>query len=126
MTTFLKIFRLFFSPVGRIRRLAYWGLAVFAAAVFLLSLPFMESLLGRWGTALFYVPLYWVAICLMTKRCHDIGRSAWWLIIVPIPILGIIWAVFVLGFRRGDPGTNQYGQDPRPEPPPYTQVKAVQ
>ena len=48
----------------------------------------------------------------MTKRLHDRGRSAWWLIVLLIPVLGPLWLAIELALRRGTPGENQYGADP--------------
>lgn len=126
MDTALKIYRLLFQPNGRVHRRGYWCAAAVVTVVFLLLQPLVEAAFGRWFAIGFYLLLYWTAFCLMAQRCHDIGRSAWWLLLVPIPFIGIIWAILVLGFRRGDPGTNQYGPDPRPAPPPYAVVEAVQ
>lgn len=100
--------------------------AALVTSVFLPLEPIVEMVFGRWAAIGFYLLFYWTAFCLMAQRCHDIGRSAWWLLLVPVPIIGIIWAILVLGFRRGDPGDNQYGPDPRPAPPPYAVVEAVQ
>ena len=125
MLVLRTLFLLLFSPAGRIARRWYWAAAVAVTSLFLLTLPPVEAMGGRWLTLLAYLPLYWAAFCLMAKRCHDIGRSARWLLLVVIPILGVVWLVAVLGFRRGNPGRNQYGPDPRPPAPDYLVVPAV-
>jgi uncharacterized membrane protein YhaH (DUF805 family) len=61
----------------------------------------------------------------MRKRCHDIGRSSWWLLLLLLPIIGVLWVIAVLAFRRGNPASNQYGPDPRTPPPDYLTVEAV-
>lgn len=126
MDTALSLYRLLWQPQGRIRRWSYWLVAALATIAFLVLQPVVEQVFGRWVTIGFYLLFYWTAFCLMAQRCHDIGRSAWWLLLVPVPIIGVAWAILVLGFRRGDAGDNQYGPDPRPAPPPYAVVEAVQ
>jgi uncharacterized membrane protein YhaH (DUF805 family) len=81
--------------------------------------------LGRWLALLLFLPFYWLLWCLMAKRCHDIGRSAWWLILLLIPIIGLAWVFFVLGLRRDDPETNQYGCSSKRPPPMYFVVDAI-
>jgi uncharacterized membrane protein YhaH (DUF805 family) len=121
----LAILSHLFNPTGRIARRWYWGgmLAVVWTAYFLM--PFAQYAGGRWLTILIFLPFYWSLFCLMSQRCHDIGRSAWWLILLIVPILGLLWWLAVLGFRRGDPGGNQYGGDPRPPAPDYLVVEAI-
>ncbi len=47
-----------------------------------------------------------------TKRLHDIDRSAWFLLLCIVPVVGQIWAVVELGFKKGTAGANGFGPDP--------------
>lgn len=126
MPSVLKhIVLLLFSPTGRVRRRAFWAGSTLVTALFLLLSPPIETVAGRWGMLAAFLPFYWSAICLMRKRCHDIGRSGWWLLLLLLPIIGLLWMIAVLAFRRGNPGSNQYGPDPRTPPPDYLVVEAV-
>lgn len=50
------------------------------------------------------------------RRLHDTGRSAKWLWIVLIPIVGSI-VIFVFTCLDSQPGPNKYGPNPKqPEP----------
>lgn len=42
------------------------------------------------------------------RRLHDTDRSAWWLLISFIPLVGAIW-LLVLYCLPGTPGTNRFG-----------------
>ena len=46
------------------------------------------------------------------RRLHDTDRSAWWLLLVLLPILGWI-ALFVFYCLDGTPGPNRFGSDPK-------------
>ena len=47
------------------------------------------------------------------RRLHDTGRSAWWLLISLIPLVGgIVLLVFLL--LAGEPGENRFGPVPQP------------
>ncbi len=47
-----------------------------------------------------------------TKRCHDLDQSGWYLLWGLLPILGELWLIYQLGFRKGTVGQNMYGPDP--------------
>jgi uncharacterized membrane protein YhaH (DUF805 family) len=46
------------------------------------------------------------------KRCHDRGKSGWWLLVSFVPIVGFLWSFVELGCLRGTDGANEYGGDP--------------
>lgn len=46
------------------------------------------------------------------KRCHDRGRSGWFLLINFIPIIGALWLWVELCFLRGTKGPSRFGPDP--------------
>ena len=52
-------------------------------------------------------------LSLSVRRLHDQARSAWWLLALIVPILGPLLLAFLLFFKRGTDGSNQYGDDPR-------------
>ncbi len=55
---------------------------------------------------------YWLIIAAYVKRFHDRDKSAWWLLVGFVPVLGPIWLLIELGFLRGTIGANRYGPDP--------------
>ena len=52
------------------------------------------------------------ALAIYAKRWHDRGKSAWWILIGLIPLIGGIWTLVENGFLKGTEGTNEYGPDP--------------
>jgi len=114
----------FLTPQGRIARTRYWLFAVVGMAALIAVSPLAFAMIGRAALVVF-LPIYWLLICLMAKRCHDIGRSAWWLLLLPVPLIGLLWVFAVLGFRRGQQGDNQYGPDPHRPAPGYLIVDAI-
>jgi uncharacterized membrane protein YhaH (DUF805 family) len=50
-------------------------------------------------------------LSLSFRRLHDINRSAWWLLIAFVPLLGGL-ALFVFTLLRGTPGENRFGPEP--------------
>jgi uncharacterized membrane protein YhaH (DUF805 family) len=119
---------------GRISRQTWWrrymvpilGLAVLAALadaslgypMFTVSPQGVAEYLG--GPASTAISLLTVvpSISSTVARLHDRGHSAWWLLWLLIPLVGVIVLLVQNGFLRGDGGPNTYG--PPPGRPAYT------
>lgn len=107
---------------GRATRSEYWWWVLFQIIV--LAIPYTlligEAASGQAGigTALYYLialALFLPSLGLSFRRLHDTNRSAWWLLISLIPLVGgIILLVWVI--LKGTDGPNKYGPDPlRPD-----------
>lgn len=118
-----KLGRLLFSFRGRIPRSTFWWIALPLGATFIVLLVFLETVFGRAASLVLYPPFFWIAAALATKRLRDRGRHPAWLLLLLIPVIGPLWALFELGCRRGTPGENQYGQDPLQVGADYLTVK---
>jgi uncharacterized membrane protein YhaH (DUF805 family) len=79
---------LFLSPNGRIGRQEFWigMLILFAAHVVVLFIPFV-NLLVPW----FFL---YCGICVYAKRLHDMGKSAW-LVLIPFGV-GVVAVILAL------------------------------
>lgn len=105
---------------GRARRSEYWFIALFLfitnlgatildGAVFATDVDlFLET--GGWGPigVLWSVAVFLPSLAVVVRRLHDTGRSAWWLLIVLVPIAGAI-VLFVFTLFGSDPVANRYG-----------------
>jgi uncharacterized membrane protein YhaH (DUF805 family) len=119
---------LFFSANGRMSRMP----SLIAAMTLLIVAVFYEAVAGttlHWITGWFvYPPLFYCAVCVLSKRLHDRGRSGWWAALVLVALVAIwphpdsffdffftlvlIWAGVDLGAMPGEAGTNRYGPNP--------------
>lgn len=98
-----------FSFEGRIRRLEY-GLSHLIGVFAIYLVAFIAVTASGGGGArgillIFYIPYLWFTFAQGAKRCHDIGNSGWWQL---IPLYGL-WLLF----QEGQPGQNQYGENPK-------------
>src|SRR5262245_23583608 len=118
-----NLLRVYGSFRGRIERSRFWRAAILLGAVFVVHFVFLDTVFGHSSTLVLYPPLFWAAAALTVKRLHDRGTTAWWLLIVLIPIIGPLWLLITLGLRAGSPGENQYGDDPRLFDADYLTVK---
>ena len=108
---------LFTSFDGRINRAPFWaGVIVLIVANIALSIigailgniaPFLSIIVSIASLVLIYP-----ALALYAKRWHDRSKSGWWTLIMLIPLLGLIYAIYEIGIQEGVPGSNQYGPNP--------------
>lgn len=104
-------FRNYVNFQGRSSRGAYWWWWLFyiAVAVVLTLLvravgPSLNILVALWGLAI-VLP----SIALSFRRLHDVGKSAWWLLIAITGIGAIVLIVWAI--QPGQRATNRFGPD---------------
>lgn len=118
---------LLFSFEGRVGRGAYWGLVVVSILLFggLSVMSVMSALNAQdpataGGGALGAVTVVasllflWPALAIQAKRWHDVDKSAWWILIALVPVVGGLVALVFNGFIAGTPGANRFGPPPAP------------
>ena len=130
----------FFSADGRMGRLPF----LVACVVLIVPLSLYESVVEgggalHWATGVVVYPLLvFVAVCVLSKRLHDRGRSGWWsplillafILVWPYPssfwdvvgLLFLIWAGVELALMPGEQGANRFG--PNPQRPPGAPLAA--
>ena len=96
---------------GRARRSEYWWFALFSI-IGSIILSIVDSVLGIQAlSSLWSLALLLPSICVGGRRLHDLDKSAWWMLIVLIPLIGwiimIVWAA-----TKGTDGPNRFGSDP--------------
>ncbi|MGY4515260.1 DUF805 domain-containing protein [Lysobacter sp. HA18] len=107
---------------GRLRRRDFLARLVIATLVFVVLFVFLDRIVGYDSTLVLYPPYFVVLASLMTRRLHDQARSAWWLLVPIIPVLGPLILAWRLLLTCGTHGTNEYGDDPRLRGYDYLQV----
>lgn len=123
--------QLLFSFEGRIGRAPYWYFVIAATLLFGALFAFagvsMFSGLGleaapdapppSTGIAGLLLPvaclaLLWPSLAVAAKRWHDVDKSAWWILIGLVPVVGGLIALVFNGFIAGSPGANRFGNPP--------------
>lgn len=136
MSWYVAVLKKYVDFSGRARRKEYWMFSLINGIISctLLSLAAVFSILSfeSGDNTLFQVisllfslllNLYSLAVIIPTiavlvRRLHDIGKSglcAFWLLLLVIPLVNLIIAVVFLIFlvRDSQPGTNQFGPNPK-------------
>ena len=119
---------LLFSFQGRINRAKFWlvhvAMWVVVAIVFSVILgsaamssdpqAALQSVGAVGGLILLvvYILALLIGLAIAAKRWHDRNKSAWWILIVFVPVVGPFWYLIECGFLRGTTGANKYGSDP--------------
>jgi uncharacterized membrane protein YhaH (DUF805 family) len=115
----------YFDFNGRTRRRDFW-LYVLVYFIIYIVVSFIESILGFRGgygypymyysfnplTSILSLALLLPSLGIGARRLHDIGRSAWWMLIGLIPVVG--WLILLYwNVQPGTAGTNEFGPDPK-------------
>lgn len=110
--------QLLFSFKGRALRKHYWFTFLGAYVVFFLAATLVGGAIGSGASienaaslllVVLYIPFIWILLAIQAKRWHDRDKSAWWILIGLIPLIGPIWALVENGFLQGTEGENRFG-----------------
>jgi len=115
MDWYLKVLKNYFGFSGRARRKEYW---MFILINTLISLALSRAVVVLDVWILASIPyLYYYATLIPTwavafRRLHDTERSAWWLLLLVIPVIG--WLVLLCFLcEQGTVGDNRFGANPK-------------
>lgn len=99
-----------FSFRGRASRSEYWWWIL--ASVLFQIICAIIALLGNIGiAAIFPVLLIPPTTTAIARRLHDIDKSGWFFLIVLIPIVGILYLIYLF-IQEGNMSENIYGSVP--------------
>ena len=117
MSWYLAVLKNYAGFTGRARRTEYWMFTLINLVIAVV-LSIIDAVIKT------SIPLYLYDLAVLIpslavafRRLHDTGRTAWWLLIGLIPIIGAIVLIVFLA-TPGDAGDNQYGSDPKLVPAP--------
>ena len=102
------MFKRVFTYKGRIRRLEF-GISYLIYCIlyfFVITVIRFVSQPMAMSLMLAYLVIVVGMYLQMIKRCHDVGKSGWW-VLVPI------FNPFFLLFEKGEDNVNEYGTNPK-------------
>lgn len=88
-----------------------WGLRIVFGIVVIVAADLLNDGLVLLLSLALFGAAWWMGLAVSVKRWHDRDKSAWWVLLWAIPIVGGIWAIIETGFMAGTPGPNRYGND---------------
>ena len=122
------VFRKAFDFQGRAMRSEFWYFVLFQFLVGIIAGALDAALfkelalegngpIGLTMTLVLFIP----GLSVSFRRLHDIDRSAWWLLIGLVPLIGLIVLIYFF-VQPGTPGQNRFGAYPDEYTNPNTQV----
>lgn len=107
----LNIYRQYFSFRGRMSRRSFWWAILFQMILWFAILVINE--LTEDETLI--IPIFLFAtisptLAAVSRRLHDTNKSAWWILLNPVPVLGLALLAWLLSC--GDKGRNRFGSGP--------------
>ena len=111
MTYYVSVLKNYVGFTGRARRAEFWQFVLvnFIIGVILgiVDTAIKSQILG----GIYDLAILLPALAVLTRRLHDTGRSAWWLLLYIVIIIGWI-VLIVFAALEGTPGDNKYGPNP--------------
>lgn len=120
---YLNAWRRYIDVSGRSRRREYWFFVLFNLLISI-GLGIIDGALGLGNadagigllSGVYGIAVFLPSLAYAVRRCHDIGRSGWWLLLLIIPLLGpLIILIFML--MDSEPNDNAFGPNPKASAP---------
>ena len=124
MQWYLEVWKKYAVFGGRARRKEYWFFALFhvIASICLILTdyvigtydPYIEIIGFGLLSGIYALAILIPSVAVLVRRLHDTERSAWWLLIALIPVIGAI-VLLVFCCLDSSPGQNRFGANPKLE-----------
>ena len=104
---------------GRARRKEYWYFVLINILISI-GLSLIDGIFGTVNAetgyglmgSIYSLAILIPSLAVLVRRLHDTSRSAWWVLIGLIPVIGWI-VLLVFAVQDSYPGQNQYGANPK-------------
>ncbi|WP_149179490.1 DUF805 domain-containing protein [Streptomyces sp. TRM49041] len=115
MSWYLAVLKNYAGFSGRARRTEYWMFMLFSMIFTIVLAGIGVAIETMIPYALYYVAVLVPSIAVTVRRLHDTGRSAWWLLMYFVPLVGAIVMLVFLA-TDGQHEENKYGVNPKFSP----------
>lgn len=106
---------------GRAARSEFWWFNLFVIVVTLVLTGADFIVFGMQDlfsplSDLFSLAAFLPGLAVLSRRLHDLDRSAWWMLLIFVPIVG--WIILLIwNCTKGTEGPNRFGHDPLGDTP---------
>ena len=117
MNWYISVLKQYAVFSGRARRTEYW-MFVLCNVIVMLLLGMVDKLIGGDNeliSSIYSLAVLLPSLAVAARRLHDTDRSAWWLLLGLIPIIGPLVLIYFM-VCNGQQGPNRFGDDPKAAP----------
>lgn len=120
MNWYVTVLKKYAEFNGRARRSEYWYFVLFNVIISIILTLIDYSVFGTGIegpstiSSIYSLALLVPSLAVAVRRLHDTGRSGWNLLWAFLPLIGAILLIVWLA-TDGQPGSNEYGQNPKEE-----------
>ncbi|WP_421266948.1 DUF805 domain-containing protein [Aeromonas veronii] len=117
MNWYISVLKQYAVFSGRARRTEYW-MFVLCNVIVMLLLGMVDKLIGGDNeliSSIYSLAVLLPSLAVAARRLHDTDRSAWWLLLGLIPIIGTLVLIYFM-VCNGQQGPNRFGEDPKATP----------
>ncbi|MCF5858071.1 DUF805 domain-containing protein [Aeromonas veronii] len=117
MNWYISVLKQYAVFSGRARRTEYW-MFVLCNVIVMLLLGMVDKLIGGDNeliSSIYSLAVLLPSLAVAARRLHDTDRSAWWLLLGLIPIIGTLVLIYFM-VCNGQQGPNRFGDDPKSAP----------
>ncbi|ATY76981.1 MULTISPECIES: DUF805 domain-containing protein [Aeromonas] len=117
MNWYISVLKQYAVFSGRARRTEYW-MFVLCNVIVMLLLGMVDKLIGGDNeliSSIYSLAVLLPSLAVAARRLHDTDRSAWWLLLGLIPIIGTLVLIYFM-VCNGQQGPNRFGDDPKAAP----------
>jgi uncharacterized membrane protein YhaH (DUF805 family) len=117
MNWYISVLKQYAVFSGRARRTEYW-MFVLCNVIVMLLLGMVDKLIGGDNeliSSIYSLAVLLPSLAVAARRLHDTDRSAWWLLLGLIPIIGTLVLIYFM-VCNGQQGPNRFGDAPKAAP----------
>ncbi len=117
MNWYISVLKQYAVFSGRAHRTEYW-MFVLCNVIVMLLLGMVDELIGGDNeliSSIYSLAVLLPSLAVAARRLHDTDRSAWWLLLGLIPIIGTLVLIYFM-VCNGQQGPNRFGDDPKAAP----------
>ncbi|HHQ4540536.1 DUF805 domain-containing protein [Aeromonas veronii] len=117
MNWYISVLKQYAVFSGRARRTEYW-MFVLCNVIVMLLLGMVDKLIGGDNeliSSIYSLAVLLPSLAVAARRLHDTDRSAWWLLLGLIPVIGTLVLIYFM-ICNGQQGPNRFGDDPKAAP----------